>query len=206
MAEPVLGEAPERLLGAPAALPRRVHIVGGPGSGKTTLARRIGALVQAPAYDLDEVAYDGGAGRKRTLEERLARLAEIAAQPAWVTEGIYLWWTDALMDAADLIVWLDLPYRIAAYRIVVRHLRADLAGNNRHPGLRNLYDFLLGVRWLYRTRETVDPSAPDDDGACTRLATARHLEPFAAKVARCARPADVDVVLRLMRSAAAHPP
>jgi len=83
---------------------RRVHIIGGAGSGKTRLARTIAARFALPVYDLDEVAYENGAGSKRPLDTRLADVRRIAGQPGWVTEGIYLWWTDELLRAADAII------------------------------------------------------------------------------------------------------
>src|SRR4051812_11565326 len=76
---------------------QRIHIIGGPGSGKTTLARRLSARLSVPAYDLDTIAYESGAGRKRPLDMRLTDVRRIAADPAWVIEGAYLWWTDDVL-------------------------------------------------------------------------------------------------------------
>jgi adenylate kinase family enzyme len=114
-----------------AARCRRIHVIGGPGSGKTTLARNLAAGRNAAVIDLDRVAYEQGAGAKRPLTARTASLADIVQQPDWITEGIYLWWIDDLLRHADAIVWLDPPFRIAAWRIVARHIRANLAGTNR---------------------------------------------------------------------------
>jgi adenylate kinase family enzyme len=60
----------------------RIHIVGGPGSGKTTLAKQLAGLLGVPAYDLDVVAYERGAGRKRDLEVRREGVARLARRPA----------------------------------------------------------------------------------------------------------------------------
>jgi hypothetical protein len=132
---------------------RRIHIVGGSGSGKTTLAQRLAACLDVPAHDLDEIAYEGGAGNKRTLDARLTDTRRIASKPGWITEGIYLWWAEDLFRAADLVMWLDLPWRVAAWRIAVRHARAGLSGNNRHPGVRKLLRFLRGTRSTAERRE-----------------------------------------------------
>lgn len=181
-------------MGESSAAGRRVHIVGGPGSGKTTLARRLAAAGTRPVYDLDAVAYEAGAGPKRPLALRLADARRIAADPAWITEGIYLWWTDDLLREADAIVWLDLPWRVAARRIVARHARSSLAGTNRHRGFRKLAAFLRSTR-RYHLAPPVAPSAPDDDGAITRAATAQALAPYAAKLVHCRRPAEVAAFL-----------
>jgi adenylate kinase family enzyme len=121
---------------------RRVHITGGQGSGKTTLARRIGACLGVPVHDLDLVGWDAQTGAERPLDVRLAEVHQLAAQPGWVTEGTMLGWADPLFRAADLIVWLDVPWRVAVWRMVQRHVRASLAGNNRHPGVRKLARFI----------------------------------------------------------------
>ena len=96
--------------------PRRIHVIGGPGSGKTTLARRLTVCLSAPSFDLDAVGYVSGVGIKRPLEDRLVDVRVIATNRSWVTEGIFLWWIDELLEAADMIVWLDVPWRVAAWR------------------------------------------------------------------------------------------
>ncbi|MGH2541805.1 MAG: hypothetical protein ACRDIB_03350, partial [Ardenticatenaceae bacterium] len=148
--------------------PCRVHIVGGPGSGKTTLAQRLAQRVGAPLYDLDKIGYESGAGAKRSLEVRLFDVQAILEQPSWVTEGIFLWWTDPLLRAADLIVWLDLPWYIAVWRIVLRHFKLSWAGINPHPGLMNLVRFVVWQVQHYYRRKATSPTGPDDDSAVTR--------------------------------------
>ncbi|MGI8857755.1 MAG: hypothetical protein ACR2JW_18625 [Thermomicrobiales bacterium] len=181
---------------------RRIHIIGGSGSGKTTLARRLAAHRSVPIYDLDQVAYEGGAGAKRPLSARLVDVRRIAAEPDWVTEGIYLWWTDELLRAADRVVWLDLPWRIGAQRVVMRHLRASLAGTNRHRGMRRLLRFLRDTRRYYRPKPL--PLAPDDDAATSRTATVAALAEHRQKVIHCRRPADVTRVMKRLCSAEAR--
>jgi len=172
----------------------RIHIIGGTGSGKTTLARRLGTLLDAPFYDLDEIGYEGGFGAKRSLDMRLADIERIVEQPAWVTEGGFIWWIDDLLRAADTIVWLDLPWRIRRWRIITRHIKADLARNNRHPGYRNLYNFYMLSRDYHRstTLLTLNPDEGLANDSSNRVTVAHKLALYQEKVVQCYSPADVE--------------
>jgi len=175
---------------------RRVHVIGGPGSGKSTLARRLAQQLRAPVFDLDEIAYAGGAGAKRPLAARIADVSAIVAGPAWIAEGIYLWWIDDLLRAADTILWLDVPWRTAAWRICLRHVRTSVAGSNRHAGLTRLARFLRHTRRYYTDTSLAEPNAADNDGAVTRAHTAQALAPYRAKLIRCTAPSDVAALFR----------
>jgi adenylate kinase family enzyme len=169
----------------------RIHIMGASGSGKTTLANQLSETLGIPWYELDSVAYEGGFARKRTYEERMASLHAIIDQPDWITEGFYLWWIDDLLDAADAIVWLDLPWHVSMPRIVTRHIHLSWIGENRHPGLRNLANYAWGCRHFYLESEPRVPESLDDDGAVNRAGVVNYLAPYADKVVHCRHPNDV---------------
>lgn len=56
------------------------------------------------------------------------------AKDTWIARGAYLDWVEPLLLEADLVVWLDVPWRVASYRIIFRHVRATTARKNRFPG------------------------------------------------------------------------
>lgn len=150
------------------ASPGRLHIIGGMGTGKTYLARWISVVLGAPLYEMD-VGVDRNA---------------ILGKESWVTEGIYLWDVDRILEAADAVVWLDLPYRTSLRRIVIRHVWLSAIGKNRYRGLRKLWSFALSTRRYWKTTEPRPPSGPTDWGALSRAQTIVSLRPYVDKVIR----------------------
>ena len=174
---------------------KRLHIIGSGGSGKTTLARKLAGHLNAPCYELDHIGYENGNAAKRSLNARYEDVRRISSQPTWVSEGGFVWWVDDLLQSADVIVWLDLHWATCYRRIVMRHIRADIAGNNLHPGFLKMLRFAKGVRPYYLDPVPAVPSAADDDARNNRAAVAQVLSPYSDKVIHCRRPADVAAFL-----------
>jgi adenylate kinase family enzyme len=171
----------------------RIYIVGGPGSGKTTLAESLGQRLGIAVLRLDEHldwrGLPGGVKLERDaaghpsdamLAARGALIADHLARTGWVVEGAEPVFIDPVAKASDLIVWCDPPFRTAAMRILRRHIRADFAGTNQFPGYRRLYRFLRSVRQRYA-------DAPEDVGEqWTRAALARAAASHDGQVMRIA--------------------
>ena len=107
----------------------KIHIIGGPGSGKTTLAKQLSAQYGIPCYDLDELMWDNKAeayGTKRDPKERDALLNEILQRDGWIIEGVYYAWCGRCFDNADKIFLLDVPRRVYRRRIIRRFIRRKL--------------------------------------------------------------------------------
>lgn len=160
----------------------RIYITGGPGSGKTTLAKNLSHQLTIPFCEMDLIGWENGVGVERSLEVRLHDVHEIVIQADWVAEGGHTPWRDELLQNAEQIVWLDLSWNIASWRILTRHLRASWAGTNRHPGLLKLYRFMRYARAFYTSTQ------PDQE---TRLTEAKELQPYMHKVVHCQHPVDV---------------
>jgi Fe-S cluster assembly ATPase SufC len=72
----------------------KIHIIGSSGSGKTTLAADISSQFHIHHHDLDKVDWEE------------VDIIAIAEQSVWITEGIYLIWTEPLLYHADCIFCL----------------------------------------------------------------------------------------------------
>jgi adenylate kinase family enzyme len=103
---------------------QRTVIVGNSGSGKSALARRLAALADVPAIDLDALHWEGdGYGVKRDEAVARAMVHEIAAQPGWAIEGVYGWLAEIAIPRATTLIWLDLPWSVCRERLLARGQR-----------------------------------------------------------------------------------
>ena len=189
---------------------RRIHIVGGPGSGKSKLATRLGESLGIEVYPLDAIAYEGPDFRERPLEDRLHDVGKIAAMPEWIAEGIHLGWTDELLERAHLIIWLDHIGSVrSALRIISRFVTSAAAEVRLQSGRQKFTRFRdyrrhLGqlVHVLVTSRDFYKPAHAAQRYPATREAAARHLRPHLAKVVRCQSHREVERVLAEIRSSA----
>ena len=181
----------------------RILIVGGPGSGKTTLALELAAQLNLPVHHLDEIArLGGGRGPETSAEHRSAAVSEILHAGRWVTEGVHLGWTSPLFGSADAIVWLDhVRWQTSSRRVVRRFLRQAIAEARQRKGRERYLRFRDYARRLRELAVSLPEtrSYPQDE---LEAALASHRE----KLFRCQTPADVANAARAVvaRDAAAE--
>lgn len=124
----------------------KIHIIGGPGSGKSFLADNLSKQFDIPHYDLDDLQWDNVAndyGTKRNLQERDALLNQILQKDDWIIEGVYFAWCKQCFDDADKIYLLDVPQYKCRYRIVRRFIRRKLGiEKGKKESLKSLIDLL----------------------------------------------------------------
>jgi adenylate kinase family enzyme len=100
---------------------RRVALISSAsGNGKTTMGRALAERMGVPFVELDALVH--GPNWTETPDEVLAaRLAPVLSSDAWVIDGTYRHKLgDRVLEAADVVVWLDLPIRVWLPRLVSR--------------------------------------------------------------------------------------
>jgi len=147
----------------PAPLPRRVLVAGVSGVGKSTLARRIADVWDIPYTEIDAL-YHGPNWTPRPSFD--ADVAALVASPAWVSEWQYSSARPVLAARAELLVWLDLPFRVTLARVIRRTVRRarsreTLWNGNTEPGIWHAFTAPEGiVVWSIRTRRTYRRRVP----------------------------------------------
>jgi adenylate kinase family enzyme len=130
---------------------QRIHIVGGPGSGKSYAARHLSHRLGMPAYDLDDLFWDRAAqsyGVRASEVDRDARLVAITQQDAWVIEGAYYRWLKPSFERADIIFVLYPNVYLRDWRILKRFVTRKLGIiPTKRESLLDLYRL---IRWNHK--------------------------------------------------------
>ena len=103
---------------------RRVAILSGPsGCGKSTFGRALAARLGVPYVETDSLVH-GPDWVERSPDAVREGLAPTLALDGWVIDNPYRRLVGELViDAADTLVWLDLPMRVWLPRLLHRTLR-----------------------------------------------------------------------------------
>jgi len=108
---------------------KRIHIIGGPGSGKSHIAGLISARYSIPVLDLDTIFWDNCAsvyGIKADPLKRDNAMSTFLARDSWIVEGVYYAWLGASFQKADLILALISSIWLRDLRIVWRFFKRKL--------------------------------------------------------------------------------
>ena len=90
---------------------KKIRVIGCPGAGKSTFARRLTEMTGLPLYYLDQIWHK--ADRTTVSKEEFdAKLREIIQQDSWIIDGNYLRTMECRLDACDTVFFLDYPLEI----------------------------------------------------------------------------------------------
>jgi len=132
---------------------KRVLVIGPGGAGKSTLAKRLGELLNLEVLHLDKLYWQSGwiempkPEWRKTVEELLRR-------DAWIMDGNYSGTLDIRFEACDTVIFLDMARALCLWRVLKR---AIMYRNRSRPDMaegcheRLTWEFVLWI-WNYSSR------------------------------------------------------
>jgi adenylate kinase family enzyme len=179
--------------------PHHIVIAGTTGSGKTTIARRLAAIIGGEHVELDALYWEPGwtPAEIPVFRERVAKAIEA---PRWVLDGGYASHVhDIAWPKADVFVWLDYHFPLVMTRLLRRTFSRVRSGeelwNGNRERLREQFmsrDSLLW--WAVKAHFKYHRTYPDyfrrpelAHVRFTRLRTPRQTERFLRELAASAQ-------------------
>ena len=99
---------------------RRVLVIGSGGSGKSTVAARLGELLGLEVNHLDKFYWRAG-WVEPAQDEWIKTVTELMDKDSWVMDGNYSGTLELRLQRADTIVFMDLPRLLCMWRILKRY-------------------------------------------------------------------------------------
>ncbi|MCT4780535.1 MULTISPECIES: DNA topology modulation protein [Exiguobacterium] len=101
---------------------KKIMLIGSGGSGKSTLARQLGQRLGIRVHHLDSLLWRADwQAVPREEQQRIQK--ELVSRDDWIIDGNYGGTMDLRLNAADTIIFLDLPRTTCVYRILKRSIR-----------------------------------------------------------------------------------
>lgn len=143
---------------------KRVMIIGSPGTGKSTFARKLANKTGLPLIHLDFYYHDKSKNYYEDKDAWKAQVEELTAQDEWVIDGNYGKTMSSRMSRADTIFYFDMPRRVALRGVVKRRLaarhtkREDMPDDWKETANLALFKYVWGFRKKYKagTQQLLD--------------------------------------------------
>ncbi len=104
-------------------VPKRIAIIGLPGSGKSTFACKLGNILNIPVHHLDKHMFDGR--KKRDRQEFLAVKESLISEESWIIEGCSLSTLEMRFARADTIFYFQFSRLRCIWRLCKRLFKFD---------------------------------------------------------------------------------
>lgn len=117
----------------------KIIIIGGPGTGKSTLANNLARKLELPVYHLDAIHHLSN-WKIRDKKERDEIILQKIEEPKWVIDGTYTSTLEKRIEKADLIIYLDFPTIVKLKNIFHRYLKNKGKQREEIPGCKEKMD------------------------------------------------------------------
>ena len=136
---------------------KKINIIGGMGTGKTTLANRISEELKIPVCYMDALNY-GANWKVKNQKKRDKKILQKIKEPTWIMDGTYLSTLENRLKAGDLTIYLDYSTWAQLKGSVGRYLKNHGKEKPEVPGCKDkmtLSFFLWIFRWKRHNRKQI---------------------------------------------------
>ena len=127
----------------------RISIIGGPGTGKSTLANNIGKELNLPIYHLDAIHHLEN-WKVRDCVERDKIILEKIEEERWVIDGTYKSTLEARVKKSDMVIFLNYSTIARVRSVLSRYFKNKGKERPEIPGCKEQmnWKFLkLVIKW-----------------------------------------------------------
>lgn len=131
---------------------QRILIIGSAGAGKSTLSKKLGAILHIPVIHLDKYYWKPNWVASESLEwEQFVE--EQTAQEAWIMDGNYSRTLKMRLEKADAVIFLDMPRALCIYRVIKRRIQYNgLTRSDMNEGCPEQLDWEF-IRWIWNFKK-----------------------------------------------------
>lgn len=135
---------------------KRICVVGAPGTGKTTLSKKLAKIYNLPVCHLDSI-HQLPNWVLRDEEERDKMILEETKKEEWILDGTF---TNTLLERinrADMVIFLDYSNLVALKGVIKRIIKDHGKEKPDMPGCKEKFDmsFILYVATYRKQRRDI---------------------------------------------------
>lgn len=132
----------------------RINVIGTSGSGKSTFSKQLAQKLDCPYIELDALFWKPN-WTESTDDEFFQKVNEVVSTDRWILDGNYSRTQEYLWKRAQTIIFLDLPFHLVLWRIIVRSLlrgfkQEELWAGNKESISRHLFTRNSMIWWVIK--------------------------------------------------------
>lgn len=143
----------------------KISIIGGSGTGKTTLSNNLGRMLDLPVYHIDGMNYEPN-WVERDKQERDKMILEKVAQDKWVIDGTYNATLKQRLDSSEFVIFLDYSSFARIKGVLQRATKEHGKERPEIPGCNEKFDwkfFSFVLKWRKNKRHLITEALEELD-------------------------------------------
>lgn len=136
---------------------KRISIIGGSGTGKTTLTNNLGNKLNIPIYHLDGCHHLEN-WVVRDSDERDKMIIDIMNKNKWIMDGTYTSTLEQRLKKSDLIIYLDYSSLAQLKGVLGRYIKYHGKEKSDIPGCKEKFSpsfWIWVLKWRRKVRNKI---------------------------------------------------